>query len=99
MVPAFSNSCHDMIERWEKLVEADGSYEFNVCSEFAMLTGDVIARTAFGSSYQEGKKIFELQKEIEILVREALSTIYIPGFRYNTWTIMCIYANLISPQQ
>ena len=88
-----------MIQRWEKYVEADGWYELNVCSEFEILTGDVIARTAFGSSYAEGKKIFELQKEQAILVNEALNTVYIPGFRYNTYTIMFIYANLIIPHQ
>ncbi|KAK7283166.1 hypothetical protein RIF29_12517 [Crotalaria pallida] len=82
MVPAFSTSCYDMIERWQKLVKTQGSCEIDVASEFNVLTGDVIARTAFGSSYQEGKKIFELQKEQTILAIEALNSIYIPGFRF-----------------
>ncbi|RDX71573.1 hypothetical protein CR513_49062, partial [Mucuna pruriens] len=82
MVPAFSTSCHSMIERWEKLVEPNGSCELDVSAEFDVLTGDVIARTAFGSSYQEGKKIFQLQKEQAILVNEAFNSIYIPGFRF-----------------
>ncbi|CAJ1973576.1 unnamed protein product [Sphenostylis stenocarpa] len=82
MVPAFSSSCYNMIERWEKSVETEGWCELDVCSEFNILTGDVIARTAFGSSYQEGKKIFELQKEQAILVNEALNSLYIPGFRF-----------------
>ncbi|KAL2346594.1 hypothetical protein Fmac_000594 [Flemingia macrophylla] len=82
MVPAFSISCHNMIERWEKLVKPNGSFELDVSVEFDVLAGDVIARTAFGSSYQEAKKIFELQKEQAILVNEALSSIYIPGFRF-----------------
>jgi len=99
MVPAFSSSCYDLIERWKKLVEPDGWCELNVCPEVDMLTGDVIARTAFGSSYQEGKKLFELQKEQAVLVSEALNNIYIPGFRYNKLTIMFIYANLIPHQQ
>ncbi|XP_047154901.1 cytochrome P450 CYP72A219-like [Vigna umbellata] len=82
MMPAFSISCNNMIERWEKLVEARGWYELNVCSEFDILTGDVIARTAFGSNYQEGKKILELQKEQAVLVNEAINNIYIPGYRF-----------------
>ncbi|XP_027356918.1 cytochrome P450 CYP72A219-like [Abrus precatorius] len=82
MVPAFSTSCCSMIERWEKLVEPQGSCELDATSEFDVLTGDVIARTAFGSSYQEGKKIFQLQKEQAILVNEALNNIYVPGFRF-----------------
>ena len=88
MVPAFSFSCCAMIERWQKLVEHKGSCELDVTSEFDVLTGDVIARTAFGSSYQEGKKIFELQKEVAILVHEALNSIYIPGFRC---VCQCVY--------
>ena len=50
--------------------------------EFQILTGDVIAKTAFGSSYKDGKKIFELQKEQMALVLEAYYNIYIPGFRF-----------------
>ncbi|XP_020236596.1 cytochrome P450 CYP72A219 isoform X2 [Cajanus cajan] len=76
MVPAFSSSCHNMIQRWEKLVEPNGSFELDVSSEFDVLAGDVIARTAFGSSYQEGKKIFELQKEQAILARAEVLGIF-----------------------
>ncbi|XP_020236597.1 cytochrome P450 CYP72A219 [Cajanus cajan] len=82
MVPAFSTSCHNMMERWGKLVEPSGSFELDVSAEFDILAGDVIARTAFGSSYQEGKQIFELQKEQVMLVNEAMNNIYIPGFRF-----------------
>ncbi|KAL2346595.1 hypothetical protein Fmac_000595 [Flemingia macrophylla] len=82
MVPEFSTSCHSMIERWEKLVQPNGSFELDVSVEFEALAGDVIARTAFGSSYQEGKKIFELQREQAVLVSESINSIYIPGFRF-----------------
>ncbi|MED6144545.1 hypothetical protein PIB30_016590 [Stylosanthes scabra] len=83
MLPAFSYSCCTMIERWQKLVEQkNGSCELDVTCEFDILTGDVIARAGFGSSYQEGKKIFDLQKEIAFLVHDALTNIYIPGFRF-----------------
>ncbi|MED6144544.1 hypothetical protein PIB30_016590 [Stylosanthes scabra] len=84
MLPAFSSSCCTMIERWKKLVEQKngGSCELDVTCEFDILTGDVISRAGFGSSYKEGKKIFDLQKEMAILVHDALSNIYIPGFRF-----------------
>lgn len=81
MVPAFSISCSNLIERWRKLTSPGGSCEVDVASELQNFTGDVIARTAFGSNYEEGKKIFELQKEQAALVREAYYGIYIPGFR------------------
>ena len=83
MVPAFTTSCCSLIERWQKLVEPHESYEVDVAPEFHFLAGDVIARSAFGSSYEEGKKIFELQKEQVALVSESLTKLYIPGLRYN----------------
>ncbi|EEF46132.1 cytochrome P450 72A397 isoform X2 [Ricinus communis] len=82
MVPQFATSCSDLINRWKKLVSPKGLCEIDVATEFDALAGDVIARTAFGSSYQEGKRIFELQKEQVSLVLEAYRSIYIPGLRF-----------------
>lgn len=81
MMPAFSTSCHDLIERWKNLVGPQGTYELDVMPEFQNLTGDVISRTAFGSSYEEGRRVFELQKEQIVLVMEDFRNFYIPGFR------------------
>jgi hypothetical protein len=44
------------------------------------LTGDVISRAAFGSSYLEGMRIFQLQGEQVELVVQAMSTMHIPGY-------------------
>ncbi|KAJ0962626.1 hypothetical protein J5N97_027748 [Dioscorea zingiberensis] len=82
MVPAFQTSCTDLVKRWKKLMSAEGSCELDVWSELQNLTADVISRTAFGSSFEEGKKIFELQKEQGVLVIEAARSLYVPGFRY-----------------
>ncbi|GLT53467.1 hypothetical protein SLA2020_267350 [Shorea laevis] len=71
-----------MIDRWKKMIGPQGPSEIDVAQEFQTLAGDVIARTAFGSSYEEGKRIFELQKEQAVLVLEAYTNIYIPGFRF-----------------
>lgn len=91
MVPAFSISCCDLIDRWKKLVIPKGSCELDVVPQFQMLAGDVISRTAFGSSYVEGKRLFELQKEQLILAVDAYGSIYFPGLRcnyYNHFLIM-----------
>lgn len=82
MVPAFQISCIGLEERWEKLVSTKGCYELDIWPEFQNLTGDVISRSAFGSSFEEGKRIFELQKEQAVLVMEAARSLYLPGFRY-----------------
>jgi hypothetical protein len=44
------------------------------------LTGDVISRAAFGSSYLEGVRIFQLQGEQVLLVLQAMNKIHIPGY-------------------
>lgn len=82
MIPAFSTSCCDLISRWKNLLSHRGLCELDIVPEFHILTADVIARTAFGSSYEEGKKIFALQKEQAKLVLEAYYSIYFPGLRF-----------------
>ncbi|XP_054799023.1 cytochrome P450 CYP72A616-like [Prosopis cineraria] len=82
MVPAFSSCCWNLIERWQKLVEPQGWCEIDVAPELVALACDAIARTAFGSNYQEGKELFELQKMQLPLLIEAYNSIYVPGFRF-----------------
>ncbi|KAK2989447.1 hypothetical protein RJ640_018765 [Escallonia rubra] len=82
MLPAFSDSCYKLINGWKKLVGSQESYELDIASELQNLSADVIARSAFGSSLEEGKKIFELRKEQVVLVIEASQALYIPGLRF-----------------
>ncbi|KAF5948696.1 hypothetical protein HYC85_014653 [Camellia sinensis] len=44
------------------------------------LTGDVISRTAFESSHEEGRTLFELQKEQAELTRQIVQSVYILGW-------------------
>ncbi|PIA27689.1 hypothetical protein AQUCO_07600096v1 [Aquilegia coerulea] len=82
MTPAFLASCTDLIEQWKKFVAPDGSCELDVWPEIQNLTADVISRTAFGSNFEEGKRVFELQKQQMALVMEAVRSVYLPGFRF-----------------
>ncbi|XP_047254396.1 cytochrome P450 CYP72A219 isoform X2 [Capsicum annuum] len=81
MLPAFKLTISDALSKWEKVVSKEGS-EIDVWPYLQTLTSDAISRTAFGSSYEEGRKIFELQKEQLQLILEVSRTIYIPGWRF-----------------
>ncbi|KAL7587354.1 cytochrome P450 CYP72A219-like [Lactuca sativa] len=50
------------------------------CSE--MLSSEVISRTTLGSNIEEGNIIFELQRELAVLVIDAIQSFYIPGSRF-----------------
>ncbi|KAD0124597.1 hypothetical protein E3N88_44760 [Mikania micrantha] len=82
MVPKFSVSSCDLIEKWEKLLNTENKCEVDVWPYIHSFTGDIISRTAFGSSFEEGKRIFELQDELGKLIVKALMSIYIPGSRF-----------------
>ncbi|KAL8549267.1 hypothetical protein ACS0TY_008206 [Phlomoides rotata] len=71
MVPAMIASAETMIENWK---DYQGK-EIEVCREFRLLTADVISRTAFGSSYLEGRKIFDLLTKLCALISRNTFTI------------------------
>ncbi|KAK9937708.1 hypothetical protein M0R45_014480 [Rubus argutus] len=83
MLPAFHQSCNEMITEWKNSVSKQGSScELDVWPSLQNLTADVISRTTFGSSYHEGKKIFELLKEQKRYTIQTLQSVYIPGWRF-----------------
>ncbi|KAI5076569.1 hypothetical protein GOP47_0008634 [Adiantum capillus-veneris] len=50
-----------MTDKWVCQVEGKEAIDVAVAEEFRNLTADIIANTAFGSSFAEGKLVFELQ--------------------------------------
>ncbi|KAJ3681268.1 hypothetical protein LUZ60_015757 [Juncus effusus] len=78
MLPAFSTCCDELINKWESSARSDGSFELDVWPELQNFTGDVISRAAFGSSYEEGRRIFQLQGEQQERLVEALKFTFIP---------------------
>ena len=79
------SSVEMMLERWKN----HQGKEIDVSEEFRLLTSEVISRTAFGSSYLEGKKRFS----IEDLVDEC-KTFYIAGQETSStmlgWTVLLL---------
>ncbi|KAF5459659.1 hypothetical protein F2P56_019587, partial [Juglans regia] len=83
VLPGFHQSCNDMISKWGSLVSKEtGLVELDVWPYLQNLSSDVISRAAFGSSYEEGRMIFELQRELAELAIKSVQSIYIPGWRF-----------------
>ena len=81
MVSAMYICCSEMINKWEEMLSKENTCEVDVWPYLQTLSSDVISRTAFGSSFEEGKMIFELQRQLAELLIEALQSVYIPGSR------------------
>ncbi|KAH9611602.1 hypothetical protein KSS87_007785 [Heliosperma pusillum] len=82
MLPAFRASVTELIDKWDNLMSETGSVEVDVWPDITNLTGDVISRAAFGSSFEEGRRIFELLKEQAQITIRLIQSVYIPGWRY-----------------
>ncbi|XP_061998661.1 cytochrome P450 CYP749A22-like isoform X1 [Rosa rugosa] len=64
LIPATIASAELMLERWKSHEEGK---EIEIFEEFRLLTSEVISRTAFGSSYSEGKSIFDMLMKLALL--------------------------------
>ncbi|CAE5967293.1 unnamed protein product [Arabidopsis arenosa] len=83
MIPAFYHCCSEVVCQWEKLfTDKESPLEVDVWPWLVNMTADVISHTAFGSSYKEGQRIFQLQGELAELIAQAFKKSYIPGSRF-----------------
>ncbi|XP_021619713.1 cytochrome P450 CYP749A22 isoform X2 [Manihot esculenta] len=78
MVPAMVESVEVMLKRWGHHEEK----EIDVFQEFKVLTSEIISRTAFGSSYLEGEKIFDMLKKMTTIIARNHYKVRIPGIKF-----------------
>ncbi|MBA0737875.1 hypothetical protein Gogos_011308, partial [Gossypium gossypioides] len=74
MTPAVIASVETMLEKWK----GKEGKETEVYQEFRLLTSEVISRTAFGSSYSEGEKIFAMLNKLSIIMSRNFFNTEIP---------------------
>lgn len=84
MVKRMAACTSSMLERWQEMMTQEDFYakEIDVHGEFRALSADIISHTAFGSSFNEGKQVYELQRELQTMAAEAERSVFIPGSQY-----------------
>nr|AQW38832.1 secologanin synthase-like protein [Nothapodytes nimmoniana]QNS29941.1 cytochrome P450 [Nothapodytes nimmoniana] len=82
MLPAFAICYDDLLNKWANVATSEGSITVDVFPTFDTLTSDVISKVAFGSTYDEGGRIFQLLKELMELTIQVIRDVYIPGWSY-----------------
>ena len=72
-----------LIRECEELASTSksGEVEVEFSRHFQELTAEVISRTAFGSSYKEGKEVFHTQQQLLALALATLLNLQLPGFK------------------
>ncbi|KAF9587570.1 hypothetical protein IFM89_004028 [Coptis chinensis] len=74
MAPSIITSVENMMQRWA----GQERKEIEVFEEFRVLTSDVISKTAFGSNYLEGQKIFDMLTKLASIVAANALQIKLP---------------------
>ncbi|KAL1308270.1 cytochrome P450 716A67 [Arachis hypogaea] len=83
LVPIFVECCDDMVSKWENvLASSDGPCEMDVWPSITNVSSDVLARAGFGSSFEEGKRVFQLQREMLQLTMTLFKFAFLPGYRF-----------------
>ncbi|EFJ10690.1 hypothetical protein SELMODRAFT_183651 [Selaginella moellendorffii] len=78
MVGGMRDCVADMLAKWNALTEGkEEPIELEVCKELITLTSDIISRAAFGSSYKQGHRVFELLDQVGELVYRKFSSLWI----------------------
>lgn len=93
LIPVVAKSVVEMLDKWSTMSES-GEVEIEVSEWFQNLSEDVITRTAFGSSYEDGKAVFQLQAQQMMLAADVFQKVFIPGYRFlptkrnmNSWKL------------
>ncbi|BBN13250.1 protein MpCYP814-like [Marchantia polymorpha subsp. ruderalis] len=83
MMGDMAASAQELINNLETIIKDEGSYaEIEIKQHIKNVTADIIARTAFGSSYEQGKKVFQVQIKLNKMFEKVLHLLWIPGFFY-----------------
>ena len=80
MTQTMSTCVSQALDNWESQISDVGKKEIDVHEQFRILTADIIAHTAFGSSYEDGSLVFKLQQEQQLFLKKQ-RLMLMPGYR------------------
>ncbi|KAK6912164.1 Cytochrome P450 [Dillenia turbinata] len=83
MIPSMGETVTKMLDKWLDMLSSDeATVEIEVSEWFQKLMEEAITRAVFGSSYEDGKAIFQLQAEQMVFATESFQKVFIPGYRF-----------------
>jgi PHYB activation tagged suppressor 1 len=82
MARAMEACAGEVVREWEARAAAGGEATVEVGHQFKELTADVISHTAFGSSFRQGKEVFQAQLELQHIAFASFNKVRIPAMQY-----------------
>ncbi|KAL6642169.1 hypothetical protein ACP70R_020350 [Stipagrostis hirtigluma subsp. patula] len=102
MVSLMVEAAKPTLNSWDNKIERGGSAEILVDEFLRNFSADVISRASFGSSFAEGKEIFNKIRQLQMAMAKKSMLIGVPGSRYlpsksnrEIWSLGITIRNLI----
>ncbi|KAK4480743.1 hypothetical protein RD792_013825 [Penstemon davidsonii] len=77
MASLMVDSATNMLDKWASLIDS-GHHEINVESEIIGTAGEIIAKTSFGINYENGRKVFEKLRTVQITLFKSNRYVGVP---------------------
>lgn len=86
MINLIVESATILVNSWKSRVEMEGNIaDMEIDQDLRNCSADVISRACFGSNYSNGKEIFHVLRELFEAMSKKISSVGIPGVRYNNY--------------
>lgn len=86
MVKSMEEALRELSEKMSDL----GKFEIDVPNWFKNIVEHAITKVTFGSSFEDGRAIFELQAQQLCHANEAYQKFFVPGYRYISNSIIIL---------